>query len=57
MIFDIDFNVIEEIKIPNEYWLEDSFLFSNGMGFWIKDTFVEDERILKIGVLKLKTNE
>jgi hypothetical protein len=57
MIFDIDFNVIEEIKIPNEYWLEDSFLFSNGLGFWIKDTFVEDERILKIGVLKLKTNE
>ncbi len=54
MLFDGKFRVVDEIQLPGKYWLEDSFLFSEGMGFWVKDTHLTEENILEIGVLEVK---
>jgi hypothetical protein len=54
MVFDEVFSVIEELKLPANYWLEDSFVFSDGMAFWSKDSGITDENILELGLLRIK---
>jgi hypothetical protein len=34
--------------------LEDSFVFSDGMAFWSKDSGITDENILELGLLRIK---
>lgn len=52
MIFDKDFSVINEIELPDKYWVEDSFMFSQGLAFWPKDQFIENEEEVNLGILK-----
>ncbi len=53
MFFDSEFSVIDEIKISDKYWLEDSFEFSKGICFWLKESDIKSEDVLELGVLKL----
>lgn len=53
MIFDEDFSVIDEMELPVKYWLEDSFMFSEGMAFWSKDEYIEKENVIVLGILKV----
>lgn len=53
MIFDENFSVVDEIELPNKYWLEDSFMFSEGMAFWSKDQFIKNENVPVLGILKV----
>jgi hypothetical protein len=57
MFFDADFNVIEEMKIDDKLWLESSFNYSEGIGFWVKDKYLEDEGILKIGLYEYEVEK
>ena len=57
MFFDLDFNVIEEVKIDDKLWLESSFKYSEGIGFWVKDKYLEDEDILKIGLYEYEVEQ
>jgi hypothetical protein len=54
MIFDKYFSVISEIELPYNYWLEDSFMFSEGLAFWSKDQFIENEEVINLGILKFR---
>ena len=53
MIFDEDFSVIDEMELPVKYWLEDSFMFSEGMAFWSKDEYIEKENVIVLRILKV----
>jgi hypothetical protein len=53
MIFDSKLSVIQEVLIDEEYWLEDSFIVPNGIGFWQKDIFKNSEDSLNILVYEI----
>ena len=54
MVFDKSFAVVDEIELPNEYWVEDSFVFSEGMAFWSKESHFNDENIIELGLLRIQ---
>lgn len=53
MVFDDEIRFIDEIKIPNDYWLEDSFIAKDGIYFWKKDIYLNKEDGLILGRLKI----
>lgn len=53
MVFDEEMGLIDEIKIPKEYWLEDSFVGKEGIYFWKKDIYLDQEDGVILGKLNI----
>lgn len=56
MIFDNRLGYVDELKVPNEYWLEDSFVANGAMYFWKKDAYITDENLVVLGRLNISLN-
>jgi hypothetical protein len=54
MVFDEGFAVVDEIELPEEYWLEDSFVYSEGMAFWSKESLINEENSIELGLLRIR---
>lgn len=56
MLFDRNLGYIDELIIPNEYWVEDSFIANGEIYFWKKDAYLIEENVLVLGKLTVSLN-